>query len=208
LLERSGRNLASVVRMLKGCEPGLFERVQEYLSIIAPEVHGFDVLQAGGYETVRFRLRSGSQQTTLALDAACMSDGTLRALAAIVAAFQVVLPHDHPSVIGIEEPETSLHPAATQALVDALQEATEHTQVLLTTHSSDLLASRDIDLSQILVVKNYQGATRIAPVDAASREIIRKELYTLADLQRMDQLDLDEPTLVRQPEASRVGEEG
>ena len=35
---------------------------------------------------------------------------------------------------------------------------------------------------------------------AASREIVRKELSTLADLQRMDQLDLDKDDLQRQAE--------
>ena len=57
----------------------------------------------------------------------------LCALATLVAAFQ----SDgltSPSVVGIEEPETALHPAAMRALVDALDEATERTQILLTTH--------------------------------------------------------------------------
>ena len=38
----------------------------------------------------------------------------------------------------------------------------------------------------------------IAPVDAASREIVRRELYTLADLQRMNQLEPDDADLERQ----------
>ena len=46
-----------------------------------------------------------------------MSDGTLRVLAAVVAGFQTVPPYGHPSVIGIEEPETALHPAAAAILV-------------------------------------------------------------------------------------------
>jgi predicted ATPase len=202
LLEKSGRNLASVIEGLNEIDPDSVQRMREYLSAIADDVESFDVVRAGGYETIRFRLKSGGE-----FDAAGMSDGTLRALAALAAAFQVHLPSG-PSVVGIEEAETSLHPAATRALVDALREATGRTQVLLTTHSGDLLADRDLDPSCLLVVRNRNGQTQIAPVDAASREIIRKELYTLADLQRMDQLELDEADLQRQAAAPGANEEG
>ena len=157
----------------------------------------------GEYETIRFRLRNEARESPLEFDAASMSDGTLRALAALMAAFQIVLPHGFPSVVGIEEPETALHPAAMRALVDALDDATQRTQILLTTHSADLLSGRDISPGQILVVRNRSGQTHITPVDPASREIIEKELDSLADLQRMDMLDLDEADLERQAQLSR-----
>jgi predicted ATPase len=85
-----------------------------------------------------------------------------------------------------------------RALVDALDEATQHTQVLVTTHSADLLDDPELDPSQVLVVRSRDGWTHITPVDAASREIIRKELSTLAELQRQDHLDLDDADLERQ----------
>jgi hypothetical protein len=56
-----------------------------------------------------------------------LSDGTLRAFAALVAIFQTLPPFGSPSLIGIEEPETALHPAALRALLDAFDEATLHT---------------------------------------------------------------------------------
>jgi predicted ATPase len=83
-------------------------------------------------------------------------------------------------------------------LVDALDDATQRTQVLLTTHSADLLSGREVSPGQVLVVRNEGRQTHITPVDPASREIVAKELYSLADLQRMDQLDLDEADLKRQ----------
>jgi predicted ATPase len=134
-----------------------------------------------------------------------MSDGTLRVLAALAAAFQVVLPHGYPSVVGIEEPENALHPAAMRALVDALDDATQRTQIILTSHSGDLLSERDVNPAQVLVVRNQGGQTQITPVNPASRKIIEKELYSLADLQRMDKLDIDEADLKRQMELSRNG---
>jgi predicted ATPase len=198
LLEPDGSNLASVVGELGRRAPETLERVKEYLANIAEEVTHFEVRPYGEYETLRFRLRSAVADRPLELDAAGMSDGTLRALSNIMAVFQIIMPHGHPSVIGIEEPETELHPAALRALVDALREATQHTQVLLSTHSPDLLADRYLNLAQILVVRSRGGLTQIGPVDAASREIVQKELYTLADLQRMDHLEPDAADVARQ----------
>ena len=135
-----------------------------------------------------------------------MSDGTLRALAILVAAFDP--PSDsYLKVVGIEEPEVALHPAALRALANALDEASGQTQIILTTHSAEILSDRDIHPSQILIVRNRDGQTQITPVDSASKEIIAKELYSLAELQRQDLLDLDEADLRRQ-EALRSGNAG
>ena len=206
MLEKDGRNIASVVESLKEIDPDTVQRVREYLAIIGEEVKSFDVVRYGEYETLRFLLQGGSRRKPLEFDAASMSDGTLRALGALMAAFQIHLPTG-PSVVGIEEPEAALHPAATHTLVDALQEATQRTQILLTTHSGDLLADRDLDPGQVLVVRNRNGQTQITPVDPASREIIRKELYSLADLQRMDQLELDQADLERQAKVAAESED-
>lgn len=205
ILERDGRNLASVIETTREIDEDIIRRVESYLSALVNEIEGFDVVRYGEYETVRFRFRSNDERKSLELDAVSMSDGTLRALAALMASFQSQLP-DSPSLIGIEEPETALHPAAMRVLVDALDEATGHAQILLTTHSADLLTDRALRTAQVLVVRNRGGVTQISPVDPASREIIEKELYTLADLQRLDLLDLDEADLGRQAkEQSRNG---
>ena len=206
MLEKNGCNLASVIEGLKETDPDSIQRVRDYLSTIAEEVESFDVIRYGEYETVKFRLRTGPGRKPLEFDAASMSDGTLRALAALMAAFQIHLPSG-PSVVAIEEPEAALHPAATHTLVDALQEATQQTQILLTTHSGDLLADRDLHPAQVLVVRSRNGQTQMTPLDPGSREIIRKELYSLADLQRMDQLELDEADLERQTKAQVEAED-
>jgi predicted ATPase len=203
MLERDGHNLASVIESVREISEDTINRVQAYLSVIVSELQAIRVVHYGEKETVRFLIGSGNGRKPLEFDAASMSDGTLRALAALIAAFQIQLPFG-PSVVGIEEPETALHPAAMGALVDALDEATSQTQVLLTTHSADLLDDRDLRPSQVLVVRNHNGQTQITPVDVASREIIAKDLSSLADLHRQDHLDLDEADLQRQS-AIRAG---
>jgi predicted ATPase len=197
-LRRDASNLAGAVRSLREFEPMAFERMKEYVSHITEEVTDFWDQSYGEYETVRFRMRPTHGDKPLEFDAESMSDGTLRVLANIMAVFQNVPPYGHPSVVGIEEPETALHPAAMNALVDALDEATTRTQILLTTHSAELLDNPTIKPENVRVVQKIDGQTVIGPVDDASVEIVRQKLNTLGGLERDNLLEPDLDDLERQ----------
>lgn len=198
LLERSGRNLPDVLRRLDQAEPVLFRRLCDYLSAIIEQVVAVRPVTIGGYDTLRFQMNAAPGQAPVDFDAASMSDGTLRILASLTAAFQVAPGGGPPSLIAIEEPETSLHPAAMRALVDALDEATLRTQILLTTHSAEMLDNPTIKPENIRVVQMIDGQTVIAPVDAASIEIVRRNLNTLGGLERDNLLEPDLDDVDRQ----------
>jgi predicted ATPase len=122
-----------------------------------------------------------------------MSDGTLRALGILVALFQSREEHAHEwaagvPLVGIEEPETALHPAGAEVLFDALHEVSAWRQVLITSHSPDLLDGKEVDSDLILAVVAEAGETQIGPIDDASRSVVRDRLFSVGDLLRMDQL--------------------
>jgi predicted ATPase len=196
-LDADGANLASVIETTLENDAPSIERVRQFLTAITSTVGLVGVARYGEYETVRF-VSVGERGRTAEFDAVSMSDGTLRALAALVACYQVVLPHGHPTFIGIEEPEAALHPAAMRALVSALDESTLRTQILLITHSPDLLDAEEVKPENVRVVRMIDGKTVIAPVDAADVEIVARELNTLAGLEREDRLDPDLDDLERQ----------
>jgi predicted ATPase len=136
-------------------------------------------------------VRSWGSDGTVAAEvhsATAMSDGTIRAVAMLAALFQPEALDGRLPLVGIEEPETALHPAAAGALFDALTEASRHVQVIATSQSADLLDREDIDPKAIRPVAMRNGSTIIGDVDEASREIARQKLYTLGELMRGDQL--------------------
>ncbi len=204
ILARDGANLARAIQGLREIEPGTVQRIGRYLKAIVPGVADFRTQEYGDFETVRFTLNARQGQP-LEFDASSMSDGTLRVLAALVGAFQIVLPSGFPGFIGIEEPETALHPAAMRALVDALDEATLRTQVLLTTHSAEMLDNPTIKPENVRVVQMIDGQTVIGPVDEASVEIVARRLSTLGGLERENQLEPDADDLERQQHLSQNG---
>ena len=115
-----------------------------------------------------------------------MSDGTLHALAVLVALFQDGFGESRThALIGIEEPEAALHPAATAVLRDAIGEAADLSQILVTKlQSADLLDSKDIPAEYLLAAIFQDGATHIGPLAEGQRSIIRDHLSTAGEMLR------------------------
>lgn len=192
LLNRDGGNIASVLAVLAERAPELKLRIEEYLAQVVPGVDGVDRVAIGNRETLEFRQEVRGAAHPWRFPAASMSDGTLRALGVLVALFHRSAQRDAPRhLIGIEEPEVALHPAATGVLIDALRDAQQHSQVLVTSHSPDLLDEETIPDEAIRAVIADQGETRIGRLDDAGRTALRNHLYTAGELLRMDQLRPD-----------------
>ena len=89
-------------------------------------------------------------------------------------------------------------PAASAALREALTKASETTQVIVTSHSPELLDDRNIPPEHILAVVSEGGNTRIGPLDAASVGVMRDHLFSAGELLRLNQLKPDEVFLREQ----------
>jgi predicted ATPase len=199
LLKPVGENIASVIGHLERVAPEGMAVIQEYLQTVVPMVHGVERKQIGPMETLEFRQDMAGSKHPWRFLAQNMSDGTLRALGVLTALFQGNRDYA-PSLVGIEEPETALHPAASAALREALTRASEHTQIIVTSHSPDLLDDRDLSADSLLAVVAEGGETRIAPLDEASREAMRNQLFSAGELMRLNQLAPDANVLAAQAE--------
>jgi predicted ATPase len=191
LLRRDGSNAASVLQQI---DPDVRARIDDYLSRIVPGIASVEAKTLGAQETLEFRQTVKGQQHPWRFLAASMSDGTLRAFGVLLAIFQTARTTEaagRPLLIGLEEPEMALHPAAAGVLLAALREASQKVQVLVTSHSPDLLDNEDIDTESILAVESEDGISRIGPVDPAGREVLRQRLFTPGELLRQNQLAPD-----------------
>jgi predicted ATPase len=192
LLARDGSNITSVLAQLKKHNPGRKQRIEEYLSKVVPGIRGVDVKAVGPKETLEFRQQIAGSKDPWRFLAANMSDGTVRALGILVALFQAGNGTGaHVPLVGIEEPEIALHPAAAGLLRDGLREASKSTQVIVTSHSPDLLDDQKLDIDSLLAVFAEAGSTHIARLDQAGRVAVKDRLYTAGELLRMDQIRPD-----------------
>jgi predicted ATPase len=94
------------------------------------------------------------------------------------------------SAVIIEEPEVLLHPGAIQVLCDSFLEASRTRQVLVTTHSPDLIDDPVVPAEWIRVVYRDEAGTHVDVLDAGTQSIIRDRLYTAGQLLRQGGLIL------------------
>lgn len=123
------RNLALVVNDLqtRGLETLIdsnLNRFYEAYSGLRPRVYGGTI-----------QLAATEAGMNSAIPATRLSDGTMRFIALLA-----ILCHPQPpELICIEEPELALHPDAMPLLADLLRAASERAQLIITTHSPDLV---------------------------------------------------------------------
>jgi len=198
VLSRDGGNITSILHRIESADESIKRRIEEYLETVVPDIKGVGVKHLGPKETIEFRQAVVSKDPWRFL-AANMSDGTLRVLGVLVALFQACLDLRRPiPLIGIEEPEIALHPAAASTLASALLEASKSTQVVITSHSPDLLDHEDIPSQSVLAVIADKGKTVIGPVDIASRKALHDRLYTPGELLRLQQLQPEPQSDIQQ----------
>jgi predicted ATPase len=200
VLRRDGGNASSILRRLP--EAGR-HHINAYLARIVQGIVDAETKPLGSQETVEFRQAVRGQKHAWHFVAASMSDGTLRAFGILLALFQ----HSGngsgtPLLIGLEEPEMALHPAATGILLSALREASSRTQILVTSHSPDLLDDPDIPTESLLAVESQGGVTRLGPLDEAGRSVLKDRLFTPGELLRQNQLAPD-PVALAEMESDR-----
>lgn len=189
-LRSDGGNIASVIRELERAgNRGLLDRIHEHLRAVFPDLVGVHHEVVKSKEALQFKQRMQGGDDAWTFDALNMSDGTVRSLGVLVALFPPP-PNGHrsPSLVALEEPEVAIHPGAVRTLGDAFLEAAERVQVLLTTHSPDLLDHDDLRDTMIRAVQMKEGRSYIGPVDAATRSALRDRLYTAGELLRQGQI--------------------
>ena len=171
-LSELGYNLSSVMNSLL-TNPGLKNNIMLKLKRFYPDIN--DIVFESIGNSIQMFFHEGPLHHPIS--ATRMSDGSLRYLCLLA-----VLCHPNPPpVICIEEPEVGLHPDIISEVADLLIEASERSQIIVTTHS-DILVDALTDIPESIVVCEKQnGATRL-------RRLNRKELgpwlekYRLGDL--------------------------
>jgi predicted ATPase len=171
-----GSNLAAYLLRLKESDQDAdrksWQRINRHCRHIAPAIKELDPVAVNGsvrLDWVDIRdQRFGCHQ---------FSDGTLRALALITVLSQ---PTERlPRLISIDEPELGLHPSAIALIAELCRSISRHTQIILSTQSTELLDHFSAD--EVVVVESDHGETTLTRLssDALQRWL---EDYSLSEL--------------------------
>lgn len=174
-LMASGQNLAMVVAMMSIVEKG---RVIYLLRTLYPEIKGLQVRPVGSGS-----LQLYVEEDEMEIPASRLSDGTLRYLALLV----ILLNPNPPPLIVIEEPELGLHPDVIPKLAALLIEASERTQIVITTHSRTLVDALGDDPESVIVCEKHNGQSTFERLDGPRMQDWL-ERYSLGELWSIGEL--------------------
>lgn len=174
-LNEGGENLALVLSHFRGeHKRKLVAALQELFDGIVD----VNCPVTGGTVSLFLEERGGRE-----IPASRLSDGTLRYLCLLA----VLLHPAPPSLVAIEEPELGLHPDLLPTLSDLLVQASERSQLIVTTHSDVLVDALTDKPESIVVCEKYAGQTSMGRLD---KDELAKWLaeYSLGNLWTSGQL--------------------
>jgi superfamily II DNA or RNA helicase len=106
--------------------------------------------------------------------------------------YERVLMQLSPSVLVIEEPEATIHPGALGAILDLIRKAAKTMQVVVTTHSPELLDAKWITDQNLRIVSWEEGASHLLLPSEATRKAMREHLMGAGELLRSNALHPEE----------------
>ena len=182
-LAEGGENLASTLRdMIQRGNP-FFSDLKLALGYAVPGVSDIRVSSAGSYLVIELKHVEDSRlQKGTWFDLSYESDGTIRLLATLTAISQ----EPALSLIALEEPELAIHPGAMSILAEAMTEAAVRGQILVATHSPDLIDKLPID--SLRAVAAEDGSTKVGSVAEHQLKSVREGLFLPGELHSMEGL--------------------
>jgi predicted ATPase len=149
-LSESFDNLPARLAVLMGT-PAIKRRLLELLGDLAPGFDDLNVVPEGG--TLQLRLTEGGRS----VPAHRLSDGTLRYLCLLA----ILLDPGPAPLVVIEEPELGLHPDILATLRDLIVAASERTQLIVTTHSTQMVDAMTDHADSVLVCEKKDGPSTV-----------------------------------------------
>jgi predicted ATPase len=170
-LDEDASNLALVLNDLEH-RGDAKDKIIENLKKFNPRIKDYSIRILGG--TVQLFIREEGLEKPIS--AMRLSDGTLRYLCLLA-----ILCHpEPPPLICIEEPETGLHPDILPTIAELMIEASQRTQLIVTTHS-DILVSAFSEIPEaVLVCEKDEDGTHFKRLEADKLKVWLEE-YTLGE---------------------------
>jgi predicted ATPase len=173
----NGSNLSSVLYAIQQDYPEYWGEVLELLKTAVPDFMRLTVRAEGGDGKVLLRWFERPYDVA-GVSANNLSDGTLKLLCLIA----ILKNPNPPPLICIDEPELGLHPDWIKLVAELLQDASMRTQVIVATHSPQIVAKLEPD--QLIVVEKEDGQTIMKQFSHEDQDSLTKWLkdFSLSDL--------------------------
>jgi predicted ATPase len=174
-LNTDASNIAPFLLRLKQTGIGSYLKILETIQLVVPFFDDF-ILEPdlmGDNEVVRLEWRQ--RGSSYPFQPWQLSDGTIRFICLAAALLQP----EPPSTVVIDEPELGLHPFALEVLAGMIRDASNRTQLIVSTQSASLL--NFFEPEEVIVVDRVDGSSRFRRLDPESLAVWTKD-FSLGEL--------------------------
>lgn len=168
-------NLAECLNSMQSQQANLFEEYVEYVRHIFPSVHRVQAVAVAG-NTVEIRtwlVPAEARRFDLSIPLSQAGTGVSQVLAILYVAMSSL----EPIVIGIDEPNSFLHPKAVRSLLQILNSLPIKHQYIITTHSPEVIRSASPEA--VAMVVNVDGKSTIQALDPQNIEHVKEGLASI-----------------------------
>ncbi|MBN1845639.1 MAG: AAA family ATPase [Sedimentisphaerales bacterium] len=177
ILNPEASNIAAYLFYLQRNHAQRYERIKESVKLVAPFFDDFLLEPETKGENELIRLEWRQRGSSFPFQPWDFSDGTLRFICLATLLLQPSL--QLPSTVLIDEPELGLHPFALDVLAGLMREASESTQLIVSTQSASLL--NHFTPSEVIVVDRESGASTFKHLEESDFASWLEE-YSLGEL--------------------------
>jgi predicted ATPase len=171
------RNLGLILNAIEHSDA--WTRLNAALSRFLPRFKRLTTLVQGG--TIQIFVHEEGLNTPV--PATRLSDGTIR----FIALLAILLKPAMAPLICLEEPELGLHPDALTLIAELLVEASQQTQIVVTTQSDVLVSALSEQAESVVVCDNLAGASRFRRIESEKLRFWMDK-YKLGEIWRIGEL--------------------
>jgi len=180
-LDEHGENLALVLKKILA-DPEKSRKFHNLVRYLLPFVAEVGTEKYLG-ESVLLRLREEYYEGDLLAN--LLSDGTVDVVALIIALF-----FEDKDVVIIEEPERNIHPHLISGLVTLMKDAARNKQVIITTHSPEVVRHAGVE-NLLLLSRDKEGFSTVSkPAEKEAVKVFLKNELGLDELFVQDVLSI------------------
>ncbi|MEN2468589.1 ATP-dependent nuclease [Burkholderia sp. GS2Y] len=175
VLNSDAGNLAECLNSMQSQQPHLFEEYIQCINKIFPSVYRVQAVAVSGqmFEIRMWLVPADARRFDLSIPLSQAGTGVSQVLAILYVAMTSL----EPISIGIDEPNSFLHPKAVRALLQILNAMEIKHQYVITTHSPEVI--RAANPSGIVVVVNDHGASKVQKLNPENIEHIKEGLASI-----------------------------
>jgi len=156
MLAPNGQNLSGVLQFYKEHNPVVLDSINEVLRRNIPHFEFVDTKALGISKNYYFTVRETDGKDYVLNELSEGTDLFVGLVTAMVTSQYLELDKGQKGILIIEEPEKNLHPQLMEEIVALAKSLTDKFQVIITTHSTDLVAHLAVE-DIILLDKNKAG---------------------------------------------------